>query len=390
VAWSLWTVAVVTMAALLWLGFEGAGEWSTIAGGLFILAFATTGALVASHRPENPVGWLLCLTALAFTIGGVCVGVSEYAVREQRDNLVAATVAAWVGAFVWMIGVGVAATFVLLLFPDGHLPSRRWRPVAWLAGTSLCLTTTGLALSPGRIEDTRVTNPVGLTAADTVLAAAVATGLALLGVSILASCLSLAVRFRNAGREQRQQLKWIAYTLPLVVLWMAASAVVESTHSGNAAVEIANTLVSIGLTVVPVSIGVAMLRHRLYDIDVVINRTLVYGALTATLAAAYLGSVLVLQQVLNPLTAQSDLAVAVSTLAVAALFRPARARIQGAVDRRFYRRRYDAARTLESFTGRLRDEVDLGSVSTDLRGVVHDTMQPVQVSLWLRSPGSAP
>ncbi len=304
VAWSLWTVSVAVVPALLMSDDDGAGPWSTLAGGVFILAFATTGALVASRRPENPIGWLLCLAALAFTVGGVCVGISEYAVRERRDDLVAATVAAWVGSFVWMIGVGVAATFVLLLFPDGHLPSRRWRPVAWLAGISLGLTITGLALAPGRIADTRVINPLGLAAADIVMDAAVGIGLALFAVSILLSCLSLAVRFRSAPRVQRQQLKWLAYSLPLVVLWMGASVVVESTQSGDTAVEIANTLVSIGLTVVPVSIGVAMLRHRLYDIDVVINRTLVYGALTATLAAIYLGSVLLLQQVLTPLTAQ--------------------------------------------------------------------------------------
>ena len=385
VAWSLWTVDVAVVPALLLSDDDGAGPWSTLAGGIFILAFATTGALVASRRPENPIGWLLCLTALSFAIGGVCVGISEYAAREQREDLVAATVAAWVGTFVWMIGVGVAATFVLLLFPDGHLPSRRWRPVAWLAGTSLGLTITGLALAPGRIEDTSVTNPLGFAAVDRVLDTAVGIGLGLFSVSILLSCLSLAVRFRSAPRVQRQQLKWLAYTLPLVVLWMGASVVVESTQSGDTAVEISNTLVAIGLTVVPVSIGIAMLRHRLYDIDVVINRTLVYGALTATLAAVYLGSVLLLQQVLNPLTAQSDLAVAVSTLTVAALFRPARARIQAGVDRRFYRRRYDAARTLESFSERLRHEVDLASVSTDMRDVVRETVQPAHVSLWLRS-----
>jgi len=209
-------------------------------------------------------------------------------------------------------------------------------------------------------------------------------GLVLLFISILASCVSLVARYRAARREQRQQLKWIAWSVPFVVTWLGASIWVESTQSGDAAIDIANALVSIGLTVVPVAIGIAMLRHRLYDIDVVINRTLVYGALTATLAGTYLGSVLLLQLVLSGLTAGSGLAVAGSTLAVAALFQPARGRIQAGVDRRFFRRKYDAVRTLERFGARVRDQVDLDALGDDLRSVVDETMQPVHVSLWLR------
>ena len=212
-------------------------------------------------------------------------------------------------------------------------------------------------------------------------------GLALLFFCILASCASLVSRYRQAELQQRQQLKWLAWSLPVVLAWLGSSIWVESRLTGDTAADVANTLSSVGLTIVPVTIAVAILRHRLYDIDVVINRTLVYGTLSATLLAVYLGSVLMLQLVLSPLTDRSDLAVAASTLAVAALVRPARRRIQGAVDRRFFRRRYDAARTLESFGGRLRQEVDLESVCADLRDVVRDTVQPAHVSLWLR--GSA-
>jgi len=381
-AWGLWTLDFLVVVTLVPLG-AGSSMGGDVAGSVFILVFSTTGALVASRIPGNPIGWLLCLSALTFAVGGVCEEISEQAVQNGWDNP-AVTTAAWVGTFVWMLGVGPVATFLLLLFPDGQLPSPRWRPVAWVAGASLAVTFGSLALAPGRIEGTQASNPIGVPGGDALFEALLTIGLALLFISILASCASLVVRYRGADPQQRAQLKWIAWSLPIVLLWLGASIWVESTQSGDTTVDIANALASIGLTIVPVAIAVAMLRHRLYDIDDVINRTLVYGALTATLAGIYLGMVLLLQIVLNPLTAQSDLAVAVSTLTVAALFRPARFRIQEAVDRRFYRRRYNAAQTLELFTGRLRQEVDLGSVSDDLRGVVRETVQPAHVSLWLR------
>jgi len=385
-AWGLWAVDFVILVVLILFGPLAAGPWSTASGGVSILAFATTGALVASRRPGNPIGWLLCLSAFAFAVLGVCGEISEYAVRERRSDLPVAQVVAWVGGWVWLLGVGPAATFLLLLFPDGRLPSPRWRPVAWLAGGSLVVTLVAIALAPGRIENTPVTNPVGVRGGEAVFGALVVFGFVLLFVSILVSCVSLVVRFRSAGREQRQQLKWIAYSLPLVVVFVAASFWVEWTQSGDTAIEVSNTLAAVGLTVVPLAIGVAMLRSRLYDIDVVIKRTLVYGSLTSMLVATYLGTVLVFRLVLSPLTGESDLAVAGSTLAVAALFRPLRARIQSEVDRRFYRARYDASRTLEGFAGRLRDELDLEALGDDLRRAVRDTMQPAHVSLWLRGP----
>ncbi len=384
VAWGFWGLDATTLALLALFGPLPAWSWSGVAGGLFILAFATTGALVASRRPDNPIGWLMCLSALAFVVGGVCEEISEYAAREDRWDLVAAQAAAWVGTYVWLLGVFPAATFLLLLFPDGRLPTPRWRPVAWLAGGSLGVTSVSLALAPGQIEDTPVTNPVGIPGAADVFDVLVAAGLTLVLVSILASCASLVARFRSASPEQRQQLKWIAYSVPLLLLFLAGSIWVTEAYSGETAIEIANTLSTVGITVVPVAIGIAMLRHRLYDIDVVIKRTLVYGPLTATLAASYLGLVLLFQLLLSPLAGESDLAVAASTLAVAALFRPLRARMKAGVDRRFYRQRYDAARTLEAFSGRLRDELDLEALGDDLRRVVHDTVQPAHVTLWLR------
>ena len=383
-AWGLWALDIAVVVALLTIGDGDDGAWGTAGGVLFIVIFATTGAMVASRVPANPIGWLLCLAALAFSIGGVCVGISEQAARTGQDGFVV-TGAAWVGTFVWLLGLGPAATFVLLLFPDGRLPSRRWRPVAWLAASALVLAFLGVALAPGLIEDTNLSNPFGVPGGGRVLEVVAGIGLGLILVSILASCASLVARYRRAAAEQRQQLKWLAWSVPVVLAWLAASIGVGTDSSSETAVDVSNALASTGLAIVPFSIGVGILRHRLYDIDVVIKRTLVYGALTALLVGTYLGSVLVFRLVLNPVTGESDLAVAASTLAVAALFRPLRSRVQGVVDRRFYRRRYDAARTLEGFSGRLRHELDLETLATDLRVVVNDTMQPTQVSLWLRS-----
>jgi hypothetical protein len=193
---------------------------------------------------------------------------------------------------------------------------------------------------------------------------------------------SVVFRFRRARGEERRQLKWLTYAAAVAGLVLLLIIVGESTVTVSD--ELSNTLVSVSVAALPVSMGIAILRHRLFDIDVVINRTLVYGALTATLVGAYVGIVLLLQLALSPLTEDSDLAIAGSTLAVAALFRPARARIQRTVDRRFYRHRYDAARTLAGFGARMRDQVELDSLGAELRSVVGETMQPAHVSLWLR------
>ena len=227
-------------------------------------------------------------------------------------------------------------------------------------------------------------NPVGIPGGAAILDAVATARAVLLALSAAASVVSLIVRFRAAPDAERQQLKWIAYAAPIVALAMAASLIIDSTSSGPDRGRRLETR-SWGPTraAVPVTIGIAILRHRLYDIDVVINRTLVYGALTATLAVTYLALVLLLGLAVG----DSGLATAASTLAVAALFRPARARIQAAVDRRFYRRRYDAARTLEAFSARLRDELDLDALRGEIRSVVGETVQPAHVSLWLREGG---
>ncbi|MGH3367052.1 MAG: hypothetical protein ACRDOY_07605 [Nocardioidaceae bacterium] len=381
-AWSLWAVNVVVVLALFWEKPSLAMSVA-VAVVLFILTFATTGALIASKLPGNPIGWLMCATALTFTVGAVSVEFPSRAVMVE-NGILQATIGGWVGNFVWFIGIGLAGTFLLLLFPDGRLPSRGWRTVAWMAGLGLVLFVLGVALAPGPLLGIRATNPVGIPGTGVLLDAVALVGLVLLLAGILASCASLVVRHRAAGTEQRQQLKWIAYSVPLVAAGLGASIAIELAYSSTVSTQVAYMFTSVALMALPVAIGIAILRHRLYDIDVVINKTLVYGALTVTLAVTYLGSVLLLQLALRPLTADSGLAVAGSTLAVAALFRPARSRIQAVVDRRFFRRRYDAARTLEAFGIRLRDQLDLEALGSDLRGVVRDTVQPAHVSLWLR------
>jgi hypothetical protein len=372
-AWGLWQAIVATFLGVVITGAAAEdGEGSAVGYTFFVGVFATMGALVASRRPRNPIGWILLAAAASYTIGGLTV-------IQTEGGGDAPVLVRWLSTWVWLAGLGPAATFALLLFPDGRLPSPRWRAFAWFAAATIVLTIASIAFEPGPFEDQTVENPLGFDAVPglvTTLQDALAPALAL---TILGSIVSLFARFRRARGVERQQLKWLSYTGAMVGVAMATAIAIE-VIVGEGAVELTNTIVSLALAAVPVAMGIAILRHRLYDIDVVINRTLVYGTLSATLGGAYLGLVLLIGLAVG----QSGFAVAASTLAVAALFGPARARIQALVDRRFYRRRYDAAQTLEAFGGRLREELDLEALGADLRGVVRDTVQPEHVSLWLR------
>jgi hypothetical protein len=361
IGWALLalTVACVAVSAALPSSEQEDDVWSMVASFVFALGFGTVGALVVSRRPENPIGWIMSVAGLAYAVGGVSITYVESTLAADGELLT--ELADWVSSWVWMVGIGPAATFMLLLFPDGRLPSRRWRPVAWLAGGALALMVGGIAAGVDPLA--------GL-------------GSFLLLLAALASVASLVFRFRRARSRERSQLKWLTYAAGVVGVVLLLIIVAESTTGMSD--ELSNTLVSVSIAALPVSMGIAILRHGLFDIDLVINRTLVYVALTATLVSAYVGAVLLLQLALTPLTEESDLAIAGSTLAVAALVRPLRGRIQAIVDRRFYRRRYDAARTLEAFGVRLRDEVELDSLSAELRAVVADTMEPAHLSLWLR------
>jgi hypothetical protein len=337
-----------------------------------VLGFAFVGALIASRHPGNAVGWIFGVGAAAFSLSGLAESYAVYTLFADPGGLLGGgETMAWLSVWVWVLGGVPLIILFPLLFPNGRLLSPRWRPVVGVALAALVILSVGIALTPGRFDDlSPVENPYGVggTAGD-VFGAMQGLGWLLLILALIASATSLVLRFRRSRGVERLQLKWVAAASVVVV----ASFLLWEVWEGMA---------PLGIFTMVLAAGIAILRHRLYDIDVVINRTLVYGALTATLAATYVGLVLLLQLVLSP---GSDLAIAGSTLAVAALFRPARARIQGAVDRRFYRRKYDAQRTLEGFAGRLRDEVELDSLSASLRTVVTETMQPAHVSLWLRA-----
>ena len=351
---------------------------------LFALGFvgyAAVGAVIVARHPRNAVGWLFCAIGVALPVTGLLNAYATYGVVS--DGLPGDELVAW--AFSWSADtLLVLIVLLLLLFPTGRFLSRGWRRVGQCAVGLAAASALVTALAPGPLYNLeKVANPLGVEPAAGLLDALTFLR-STVSVFFVLGALSVAVRFRRAGAIERQQIKWLVAALAFAVLMVLSLAVLEATIETDRGLgEVVTSMIALlALAPIPIAVGVAMLRHRLYDIDVVINRTLVYGALTLTLGATYLTLVLLAGLAVG----ESDVAIAASTLAVAALFRPARTRIQAIVDRRFYRRRYDAARTLEAFGARLRDEIDLEVLAADLRGVVHDTVQPAHVSLWLRAP----
>jgi hypothetical protein len=379
-AWSLWTVSLALVTGGLILGVANRPEvplyeyW--IETTLISPTFATLGALIVSRRPGNVIGWIFLVPGVG---GGVQLFSGQYATTALLSKtLPAGTIAGWLST-VAQTSVVTSILFLILLFPTGRLLSPRWRPVAWIAGTAVVVWIGSLALIPGPIENfPSVRNPFGVEAAAVILNHLEAiggwTGLA----CFVAAIFSLILRFYRSRGDERQQLKWFAYasTLGFLAILLGGESQIIGTLTWTLA-----------LLSLPISAGIAILRYRLYEIDLIINRTLVYGALTAMLAGIYFGAVISLQYVFRAFTGQeSTLAVVASTLVIAALFNPLRRRIQGFIDRRFYRRKYDARKTLEAFSARLRDETDLDALSGELVGAVGETMQPEHVSLWLRPP----
>jgi len=358
-----------------------------IASGVALVVLPVVGALIASQRPGNAIGWLFCAAGLLLAVAGATYGYAAYALTADPE-LPGGVATAWLTSWIFLPAIFGMPSLLFLLFPNGRTMSRRWTFAVVVTLTGLVCMASGAAFAPGPLEDSPVPgveNPVGINSASTV-DGILLVGFMLVLVGVVLGTWSLVLRYRRARGTERLQLRWLAFSAVLFLLACLISTSLYQTRFAGAG----QLLIIVAFSTIPVAAGIAILRHRLYDIDVVINRTLVYGSLTATLAGVYLGLVLLLQLVLNPLTENSDLAVAGSTLAVAALFGPARKRFQSVVDRRFYRNRYDAARTLDSFSGRLRSELDLEAVGSELRVAVDQTVQPAHTSLWLRPEARRP
>ena len=362
--------------------------------GVPFLAFPIVGALIASRRPKNPIGWICLSVGFLFLLLGVSEYYSVYGVAKPGSVPFPIGVA-WLGNWLWMPAVGLFATYLFLLFPDGRLPSSRWRPLAWFSGAVIVVLSIGFGLAPGPVASLPrgIRNPFGLEGLPW-LSDAANVGFPLLALCILASVVSVVLRYRRSRDEEREQIKWIAFAASVVGLLFLIGLVFSLIYGSEPPswTRLLDTMTALSYTGVPIAVGFAVLKYRLYDIDILINRTLVYGSLTASLALVYFGGVTATQAIFRALTGQeeqSQLAIVVSTLVIAALFNPLRRRIQSFIDRRFYRSKYDAAKTLAAFSAKLRDETDLDALSDDLVGVVRETMQPAHVSLWLR-PDTAP
>jgi hypothetical protein len=407
-AWSLagLTLAIFVATIPLWFLARGAdlpSSWRAdlgvggLVGGALFLAFPLVGALIASRRPKNAVGWLCLAVGLLWMLIGVFDYYSYYGAATP-GSVPFPVVMAGISDWIWVPAIGLLGTYVLLLFPDGRLPSRRWRPLAWLSGAVILLLSFGIMLAPGQLGNLGgVRKPFGIEGAEWLTVGAYVL-LPLLPLCMLASALSLVLRYRRSGGEERHQIKWIAFSASVVVVLYAIALIAsfvfpEESWTTAGSVWWLNLLtyaVLSSFTLVPIAVGIAVLKYRLYEIDLIINRALVYVSLTATLVAFYLGGVVLLQNIFVLLTGQqSTLAVVASTLLIAALFNPLRRRIQAFIDRRFYRRKYDARKTLEGFSAKLRDETDLKTLNDELVNVVRETMQPAHVSIWLRPETSS-
>ena len=392
---SLVALAVATRAVAIQSGeVVGIGTLLTL-----MFSFPVVGVLVAAREPHNAIGWLLLTIGLVWELWGGVAGIYvTWGFQVDPGSVPRPDLVAALTSSVWVPGFGLIGTFLILLFPNGRLPTPRWKPVAWLCGLVLTLLTVLFPLTPvplGEVGDAslpipRVANPLGVKALGPFFDGPFFALIVLLPVCILACAWGLIRRFRRSHGQERLQLKCLATGAAITATFFFVNFMISAPvapGSPEPAWLIVMHNVTLGsFLLIPVAIGAAMLRHNLYDIDVIINRALVYGALTAVLALVYVAGVVGVGGQLREAGGQesNSFAVAASTLAVAALFRPVRGRLQAFIDRRFYRSRYNATRTVEEFSRRVRDEVTLDTVTADLLTAVNETVQPQHASLWLR------
>jgi hypothetical protein len=353
------------------------------------VAFAVVGSVILLRRSGNPVGWVFAAIGPAIALAVLAQEYAIYAVIGRPSPLAGGALAAWFQQWALVSSIMYGFSLLFLLFPDGRLLGRRWRVALWLDALGLLLYVAGELVSPGALDTPfeHVQSPLGIAGAPAGLTSMLQAGWMLGFLCIPVGAVSQVLRFRRSHGVERQQVKWLAYAAAaLAAAFVASNALNDQSVAGEA---VTTVLMVAALAALPSAAGMAILRHRLYEIDVLVNRTLVYGSLSALLAGLYFGFVVLLQLALRPLTAGNGLAVALSTLAAAALVRPARGRIQGVVDRRFYRRKYDAELTLAAFSAALREEVDLEALRRELTAAVAETVQPAHLSLWLRDDSGA-
>jgi len=385
-AWALWLATFGCCAAglLVTLAISRPLTLAVLAEGAaralaFPLGYATVGLVLTRRRPANPIGWLYAAAGLLWSLGIPGDAWLGQLASDHRPLPLAAQVTAVYGEFNWVPATILGVTLPALLVPDGRLRSRRWRPVAAAAVAAAVLALVGSVLAPARLEDTSIANPFGLAGPAGAVAAALAgAGTLLWMATMVASLACVVLRFRSSVGVERQQLRWVAAgAVAAVAGLLAGTAVPQRT--------VISSILYAMVLCIPLAVAVAVLRYRLWDLDRLVSRTVTYAVVTALLVVPYL---LIVPAAGRLVQGAGSLAVAAATLAAAAAFAPLRRRVQGLVDRRFNRRRYDAARTVEAFAARLRDQVDLDALSAELLAVVDHTMQPVGASLWLRPQAS--
>jgi hypothetical protein len=372
---------------------DNAHRWDAmIAVALF--SFSVAGVLIVMRRKRHPTGWIMLAIGLSWQGLLAGSGYAQYALVADPGSLPRPDLILALTGWLWVPGVGLVGTFLILLFPDGHLPSARWRPLALLSFVVMLLSSVVSLVLPGPLDDSNfpeIVNPLGIAPLESVLDI-ISGSVLLLALCMVGSAVALIQRFRRSRGQERLQLKWLATAAIIVAVTyfiaIAGGAMAElfGVAGRPAWRDVLEQLAVASFLLVPIAIGVAILRHRLYDIDIIVNRALVWGTLTSILTATYFAAVAVLQGLLNPFTGESAIAVAASTLLVAGLFRPLRTRTQAFIDRRFYRRKYDAVLTMEEFSARLRELVDLDDLTNELIVVTNDVIQPAHLSVWLRGP----